>query len=283
MKLTFWGTRGSIPSPGKGREYYGGNTTCIEIVGHSKTEFIIDAGTGIRELGNSMLKNKQAFKRSYLLFTHFHWDHIQGLPFFVPAYIPGNNFIVQGVEKDISKLKEIISNQMKVPYFPVGIETMSNQLSFERLFDNLTEIDDIRISYITTNHPQETLAFKFEEKGKIITFMTDCELMSGANNARPIAEFAEFSRDSDYLIVDAQFTENELPNRFGWGHSSNMDALNLAILAKAKNLILFHHDPAHNDAFIDKMVQDVVSSINEKKLNITCFAARDYQIIDTSI
>jgi len=281
LKLTFWGTRGSIPSPGKGREYYGGNTTCVEIRPDSGTQIIIDAGTGIRELGNDMLKNKSVAQDSYLLFTHFHWDHIQGLPFFVPAYISGNNFKVMGVEKDREKLKEIISNQMKVPYFPVTLDTMQNQLSFLELFPDGTEIGDTRINYIKTNHPQDTLAFRFEKNGRIITFMTDCELNSGAKDARPLEFFAEFCKDSDFLIVDAQFTQDELPNRFGWGHSSNMDALRLAELSCSKNLILFHHDPAHNDEFIDRMVRDVISAANEKKLDINCFAARDYESIST--
>lgn len=281
MKLTFWGTRGSIPSPGKGREYYGGNTTCVEINLNSGTQIIIDAGTGIRELGNNMLKNKVTAKNSYILFTHFHWDHIQGLPFFVPAYIAGNKFIVMGVERNKEKLRSIISEQMRIPYFPVGLDTMEKQLLFEELFPNESDIGGTKISYTITNHPQETLAFKFKENGKIITFMTDCELYSNAENARSIEELAEFCKDSDYLIVDAQFTEQELPNRFGWGHSSNMDALNLASLSKAKTLILFHHDPSHNDEFIDKMVKDVITTANEYKVNINCFAARDYESIST--
>jgi phosphoribosyl 1,2-cyclic phosphodiesterase len=279
LKLTFWGTRGSIPSTGKGKEYYGGNTTCIEINLNSGIQIIIDAGTGIRELGNNMLKNKVTANNSYLLFTHFHWDHIQGLPFFVPAYISGNNFIVMGVERDKDKLRSIISEQMKIPYFPVGLDTMEEQLSFEELFPNESDIGGTKISYTNTNHPQETLAFRFEENKKIITFMTDCELSSSAENARSIEELAEFCKDSDYLIVDAQFTEQELPNRFGWGHSSNMDALNLASLSKAKTLILFHHDPSHDDEFIDKMVKDVITTANEYKVNINCFAARDYESI----
>ena len=281
MKLTFWGTRGSIPSPGKGREYYGGNTTCVELILKSGRQIIIDAGTGIRELGNNMLKNKMVVDNSYIIFTHFHWDHIQGLPFFVPAYIKGNIFTVMGVETDPDKLHEIISNQMKTPYFPVGLETMKTQMRFERLFKQNFEIDDVKISYTNTNHPQPTLAFRFEENGKTITFMTDCELNSQSSDAKGIDYFAEFSKNSDYLIVDAQFTENELPNRFGWGHSSNMDALKLAILSKSKNLILFHHDPSHDDNFIDKMVKDVLSKANEEKVNINCTAARDYDSIST--
>ena len=281
MKLTFWGTRGSIPSPGKGREYYGGNTTCVELILKSGRQIIIDAGTGIRELGNNMLKNNMVVDNSYIIFTHFHWDHIQGLPFFVPAYIKGNIFTVMGVETDPDKLHEIISNQMKTPYFPVGLETMKTQLRFERLFKQNFEIDDVKISYTNTNHPQPTLAFRFEENGKTITFMTDCELNSQSSDAKGIDYFAEFSKNSDYLIVDAQFTENELPNRFGWGHSSNMDALKLAILSKSKNLILFHHDPSHDDNFIDKMVKDVLSKANEEKVNINCTAARDYDSISS--
>jgi len=281
LKLTFWGTRGSIPSPGKGREYYGGNTTCVELILKSGRQIIIDAGTGIRELGNNMLKNKMVVDNSYIIFTHFHWDHIQGLPFFVPAYIKGNIFTVMGVETDPDKLHEIISNQMKTPYFPVGLETMKTQMRFERLFKQNFEIDDVKISYTNTNHPQPTLAFRFEENGKTITFMTDCELNSQSSDAKGIDYFAEFSKNSDYLIVDAQFTENELPNRFGWGHSSNMDALKLAILSKSKNLILFHHDPSHDDNFIDKMVKDVLSKANEEKVNINCTAARDYDSIST--
>ncbi|MGC8928496.1 MAG: MBL fold metallo-hydrolase [Myxococcota bacterium] len=281
MKLTFWGTRGSIPSPGKWKEYYGGNTTCVEINLQSGIQIIIDAGTGIRELGNYMLSNKFAARKTYLLFTHFHWDHIQGLPFFVPAYIPNNAFAVMGVERNKDRLKEIFSEQMKTPYFPVGINTMESQLSFEEIFPSGSEIGGAKISYTNTNHPQETLAFRFEEDGKIITFMTDCELYSSAKDARSIEEFAEFCKDSDYLIVDAQFTIQELPNRFGWGHSSNMDALNLASLSKAKTLILFHHDPSHNDEFIDKMVKDVITTANEYKVNINCFAARDYDSIST--
>lgn len=279
MKLTFWGTRGSIPSPGRGREHYGGNTTCIELLTKSGIQIIIDAGTGIRELGNNMLKNKYPASRSYLLFTHFHWDHIQGLPFFVPAYIPGNNFIVMGVEKDKDKLKYIISEQMRPPYFPVSLDVMQGQLTFQELFPDGSDIGGVKVWYTQTNHPQETLAFKFEEDGKILTFMTDCELNSGAKDAKSIEFFAEFCKDSDYLIVDAQFTQEEIPNRFGWGHSSNMDALALGKLSNSKNLILFHHDPAHNDDFIDKMVKDVISSSHEQKIKMNCFAAKDYSSI----
>lgn len=280
MKLTFWGTRGSIPSPGKGREYYGGNTTCVEILLKSGIQIIIDAGSGIRDLGSNMLKNRFIAKDSYLLFTHFHWDHIQGLPFFVPAYIDGNRFTVMGVERDKNKIREIISDQMKAPYFPVGIETMEGQLIFRELFSDNTIIGETKISFTNTNHPQETLAFRFEENKKVITFITDCELTSDAKDAKPIEYFAEFCKGSDYLIVDAQFTEEELPNRFGWGHSSNMDALKLAEISNSKTLILFHHDPSHNDNFIDRMVKEVITTANERKLNINCFAARDYESID---
>ncbi len=279
MRLTFWGTRGSIPSPGKGKEYYGGNTTCLEIILNSGIQIIIDAGTGIRELGNNMLKNQIVAKNSYLILTHFHWDHIQGFPFFVPAYIKGNSFIVMGVERDKEKLKQIIANQMRIPYFPVGLDTMQDQLIFEELFSDGAEIGGARIYYVRTNHPQDTLAFRFEENGKVLTFITDCELNSGAKDAKPIEYFAKFCKNSDYLIVDAQFTEQELPNRFGWGHSSNMDALKLAELSDSKTLILFHHDPSHNDEFIDNMVKEVISVASERKLNINCFAARDYESI----
>lgn len=280
MRLTFWGTRGSIPSPGRDREFYGGNTTCLELVSESGVQIIVDAGTGIRELGNHMIKNRFMASESYILFTHFHWDHIQGLPFFVPAYIPGNKFFVMGVSKDKDRLKEILSEQMRPPYFPVGIDSMESQLIFKDLFPQDSEIGGIRIDYTNTNHPQETLTFRFKEKNKVITFLTDCELNSNAKDARPIEFFAEFAKDSEYLIVDAQFTPEELPNRFGWGHSSNMDALRLAELSHSKNLILFHHDPSHDDDFIDKILKEVVTKANERKLNISCFAARDYESIE---
>ncbi|MCX7944367.1 MAG: MBL fold metallo-hydrolase [Deltaproteobacteria bacterium] len=280
MRLKFWGTRGSIPSPGCGREYYGGNTPCLELITSSGLQIIVDAGTGVRELGNYMVANNIVAKNSYLFLTHFHWDHIQGLPFFVPAYTLGNEFFVVGVEEDKETLRQIVSSQMKPPYFPVGFEAIENQLNFLNLFPNGSEIEGIKVYFTHTNHPQKTLAFRFEEGRKTVTFMTDCELSSHAKDARPIEFFAEFCKDSDYLIVDAQFTEQELCNRSGWGHSSNMDALKLASLSRSKTLILFHHDPNHDDELIDRMVKDVISSANEKKIDIACFAARDYDSFD---
>lgn len=252
LKVKFYGTRGSLPIPNPSFQEFGGNTTCIALMGANfpDTIGIFDAGTGIRNLGKEIVRNGWATSRINIGFSHFHWDHIQGFPFFDPAYTPGQkiNILALGKNRKIKNLKDVFSSQMQEAYFPVALDNMGAEFHFMlEDEDELTDFFGSKLSAIYQNHPGGSFGYRIEAKDKVITICTDLE---HGPTIRP--EIVAFASGSDLLIHEAQYTDEELEEHQGWGHSSFSQALKVAEQAQVKQLIITHHDPDHDDAFLRK-------------------------------
>lgn len=251
MKVKFWGARGSVPISRADSRFYGGNTTSVEVVTSSGCRVIIDAGTGIRDLGNSLLAKLPV--KLHLLFTHYHWDHILGFPFFVPGFIPGNELTIYGQKKGDKDVRAILTELMSPPNFPVPLSIMGAKIQFVDLQDSgtLQIADDLTVRYGPLFHPNGVVGFRFESENKVFTFLTDIEHESEDEVSKsPL----ELSLDADIVAYDCQYTPEQYPGRKNWGHSTWESGLQLVKKARAKSLYMIHHDPAHNDQQVDAML-----------------------------
>jgi len=290
MKLTFWGVRGSIPVPGRQTQHYGGNTTCIGAEYEPDHHIIIDAGSGIRCLGNHLLS--RGIKDISLLLSHTHWDHIFGFPFFVPIYIPGTQINIYGpVAMDGEPLAQILGNLLTYKYFPVRHDELRASIAYNELKETSFTLPggvQVRSKYL--NHPLLTLGYRFEKDGKSWATCFDHEPYRNlfADNA----DFAEdgqaaadeynqqimqFYQGVDCLIHDAQYTAAEYAGKIGWGHSSIADTIAQAAAAGVKRLLLFHHDPDHDDAFFQQLSREFAAS---KELPLPVEFAREGESIE---
>ena len=249
MKVKFWGVRGSVPTPWKDAMMIGGNTSCVQVIPNSQQLIILDAGTGLRLLGDQLQEQNSGPVKGHILLSHTHWDHIQGFPFFIPAYRPGNHFTIYGANWAQKNLKNILSAQMRAPYFPVELTQMGAQLDFMELEEETIEIEDLRITTRSFNHPGGVYGFRIEQEGQVLVFATDMEYTEDTLDQRLI----DFAQDADMLIYDAQYTPAEHTLKAGWGHSTHIAAAHLARLAKVRSLLLFHHDPSHSDQKLAQM------------------------------
>ncbi|MGL4368461.1 MAG: MBL fold metallo-hydrolase [Spirochaetota bacterium] len=254
IAVTFWGTRGSIPTPGRNFVKYGGNTPCVEIRCGS-TILIFDAGTGMRELGNSLAHEFLGVPNEYhILLSHTHWDHIQGFPFFNMAYMPGNKIRFYG-GNSVRNLESLIFGQMDREYFPVTLFELSSDVTFQTLSDSPFYINDVKIYFTHQIHPALSLGFRVEYKGKAVVYATDSEMSNDPEiervNERNISNLI---RDADVLISDCQYTSDEYEAKTGWGHSSIDKVVEISGRYGVKNLFAFHHDPLHTDKELDVMI-----------------------------
>ena len=272
--VRFWGVRGSIPTPGPETVKYGGNTSCVE-VRCGKQLIILDSGSGIRKLGIEL--NKKLPVEATILLSHFHWDHIQGFPFFKPGFQPNNIFHIYAGRKLNTTLKKLMQGQMMYPNFPVSLEAMDAKMDFKELIpgENTLSIGDVEIKTAACNHPGEALAFKISYEGASVVYATDTEHYNYEHVPpfpkehppflKGVGEFTDvnhvdpnllkLSRDADYLIYDATYTSEEYygktgSSKKGWGHSTWEEGVKLAKAANVGKLILFHHDPEHDDDFV---------------------------------
>ncbi|MCX7642040.1 MAG: MBL fold metallo-hydrolase [Elusimicrobiales bacterium] len=273
MKIKFWGTRGSVPVCGKEFLKYGGNTTCLSLTDKDGNMLIIDCGTGIRNLGKE-IKDKE-FRKIYIIFTHQHWDHVLGFPFFAPIYDKRNEIIMTGCSYSTDDVRAIVSKVMQPPGFPVKFEEIDARFSFITMKKDGIKINDIKIIPIELSHPNGGLGYRFEESDKKIVFLTDNELRYIHPGGRSFNEYVEFAKDCDILIADADYTEEEYEIRKTWGHSSYIDTLELAIKCRTKKLILFHHNQERMDEQIDLIVKKCRRILKKEKINIECFAAQE--------
>ena len=260
--LKFWGVRGSIPTPGPETIRYGGNTSCSELR-HNGKLFILDAGSGLRVLGNELLKSGIPITASIFI-SHMHWDHIQGIPFFTPAFIPNNKFTFYGSEPAGKDLFTIIADQMDPTYFPIEMKEMGSTMNFKSLFEGKYEIEGIEVETIYVNHPGNALGYKFHLNNKTLVYISDNEpfpkidendksnqIMLGEDSNQKLINFIS---NVDVLVHDAQYTQDEYEKKVTWGHSPVEYTVDIAMKAGVKKLILFHHDPLHNDDMIDHML-----------------------------
>jgi phosphoribosyl 1,2-cyclic phosphodiesterase len=243
MKLRFWGVRGSTPTPLAQNLGYGGNTSCLEIRLPNDDLFIFDGGTGLRDLGMNLSKNPaDATRHIHLFLTHYHWDHIQGIPFFGPLYNP-NCSITFYASCYACALHESLRGQMVTPYFPVAFDSAASKRNYINLGGTPITIGGLTIEPFQLNHPQGAGGYRIESHGAVIVYATDRE----HGDHKLDAVMREYARDADVLIHDAQYTVEEYPRFKGYGHSTWEEAVNVALEGRVKQLILFHHDPTHDD------------------------------------
>jgi len=253
LKLKFWGVRGSIACATPEHMKYGGNTSCIEVRAGEHC-FVMDAGTGIRGFGNQLMEQGQCV--SHMLFTHTHWDHINGFPFFVPAYNPDNAFtILAGHLKHQGGIKDVLSTQMHNPVFPVPLDAMQADMDFQdfEAGENLDLFDDVKIRTAPLNHPNGATGYRIEHAGKVAVYITDTEHVPGS----PDQNILGLIDGADVVIYDSTYTEEEFPEKIGWGHSTWNEGMRLCEEAKVKSFGVFHHDPSHDDDFMDKLAAEI--------------------------
>ncbi|MBT8379025.1 MAG: MBL fold metallo-hydrolase [Ignavibacteria bacterium] len=257
MKVKFYGTRGSIPVCAPEFQEFGGNTTCVQLrVKETNNIGIFDAGTGIRDLGKDYLSSGHQQKEIFIALTHFHWDHIQGFPFFAPAFIKNQNInlLALGWGKRINCLEEIFKTQMQKEYFPVQLEKMGANFNFMLLSETKKilepEVEDPKPVIVSTNkhkHPGGAYGYRIERDGKVFVFCTDVEHGDSIDDS-----VVKLAKDANLLVHEAQYTTEELKEKKGWGHSSYEQALEVAERANVKVLVITHHDPDHDDEFLKK-------------------------------
>jgi phosphoribosyl 1,2-cyclic phosphodiesterase len=275
MKVKFWGTRGSIAAPGKDTIIYGGNTCCLEISLGSGRKVVIDAGTGMRSLGEHFITRRETVD-ILLLMTHIHWDHVQGFPFFDPIFNPSSRIAVDGFPAAMKGLRVIFDNKMGDGFFPVSFEDLKARIDYiGELSRRPVTLDDTRIDAIPLNHPQGALGYRFQEGKKKLVFITDNELVKDGPVGIQLTDYIQFCKDADVLIHDAQFTPEEIDRHRGWGHSDSASALDLALKARTKQLILFHHAPARKDADVDAVIERCRNVAAENRRDIIIDAAKE--------
>jgi phosphoribosyl 1,2-cyclic phosphodiesterase len=273
MRVKFWGTRGSMPSPGKHTNRYGGNTSCVEVRLNDQTTIIIDAGTGIRKLGKELMRGAFASGEgtAHLLISHTHWDHIQGLPFFSPFYSRGNRLFVYARQRDDTQLRTVFATQTDDPYFSVPLDAMLADIYFRELIDGASfDIGEAHVSCTRLNHPWVALGYRIAADDKVVAYVSDTAPFRdvllehefiretpkvGAPLPPEVADklrrmrdgVVELCRGADLVIFDTMFTRDEYIQRPHWGHSTPEDGVEIARVAGAKQLMLFHHAPERSD------------------------------------
>jgi len=290
IRLRFWGTRGSISVPGPATLGYGGNTTCVEVRADGEI-IVLDAGSGIRPLGRALEKEFQSQPiKLLLLITHAHWDHIQGLPFFAPAYEKKNEICVRGYDGVDTSFGNIMAEPMKAPFFPIAMRELSARIDIKKLTEMEFSIGKVQVRAMFVNHPGVCAGYRLLTSAGSIAFLPDHEPYrflhcAKGNDMTPeqIEEIAkekrsnlvEFLRGSDILILDAQYTDGEYETHLGWGHGSISSAVSLALDAEVRRLLLFHHDPGHDDAKVDAMVNDARRLVRESGKELEVDGARE--------
>jgi phosphoribosyl 1,2-cyclic phosphodiesterase len=297
MQARFWGTRGSIPTPGKDTVRYGGNTPCVEVRLRGGNLVILDAGTGIRGLGDSLTAGGESVE-AYIAISHPHWDHIQGFPFFKPAFISGNEFTIIGVQSPAVTLRQMISHQMDKVYFPIQLNELKAKINFRPIREETIPVFDATISSIFVNHPKFAVGYRLSLGGHSLVYISDNEpfdreVARSMKNVdkRIVAKYMgvkgdpnqrifDFAHGADLLIHDTTYTPEEYVSHVGWGHSHYLFTLKVADEAKVKKLVLFHHDQTHDDSKIDEIYHKCEKEIKTRDYNFECVAAAEGMTID---
>jgi ribonuclease BN (tRNA processing enzyme) len=270
MHIKCWGSRGSIPVSGKEYVKYGGDTTCIEIRTKDDRIIIVDAGTGIRRLGNRLI---QEGRYDYdVIFTHAHWDHLMGFPFFKPLYHEQTRIHMQGCPFAQKYVQAMLTRVMSEPNFPVRYADVMARIRYEPACAERFEIGTVSVIPVRLSHSNQGSGYKFIENGKTFVFLTDNELGFTHRGGLPFPVYRAFSEGADLLVHDAEYTEEEYKDTRQWGHSTYTSALELAMGAKVKQLGLFHLNQDRTDEDVDQMVAECRKIIAERNADIECFA-----------
>jgi CheY-like chemotaxis protein len=269
MKVRFWGTRGSIATPGPDTVHYGGNTSCVEVTTDRGDLLVLDCGTGAARLATHLMAEGKNPITANVLLGHTHWDHIQGFPFFSPAFIPGNAVAIHGPEGSRGSLHDVLAGQMEFTYFPIELSQLPAAITYHDLTEGIHTIGGVRVIAQYLNHPAMTLGYRIEADGAVLVYLVDHEPFSDVlwrADADPghiesilhegDRRHAKFMADADLVIHDAQYTPEEYPAKKTWGHSTYDYAVQIAAAAGVHRLALTHHDPSHSD--------NVVADIEQK-------------------
>ena len=279
MYVKFWGTRGSIAAPGDRTARFGGNTSCTEVRAADGTVIVLDCGTGARELGLQLTQTLRPPIHLHLFIGHTHWDHIQGFPFFVPAFIPGVELNVYAPLGFQQSLEEAMAGQMEYSYFPVKLRDLRSRIHYTELEEGFFRVGDVLVETQYLNHTAPTIAYRMTNGGATIAYVTDHEpfwkpeegILHHPGDQRHVA----FMKGADLVIHDAQYTEDEYRQRVGWGHSTADYAVDVAMAAGARRVALFHHDPTHDDAAMERLEARAKARAEAAGSRMEVFAARE--------
>ena len=298
--IRFWGVRGSYAAPFSSHLKVGGNTSCVEIRVDDHI-LVCDAGTGVIPLGDHLIREAR-INRIMIILTHYHWDHICGLPFFVPAFSPDWNITFFGPGENAHVIEQRLSNQMKAPYFPVETETWMANIDYLEPAGSSFNYGPMAIAFHNVHHPGVTYGYRINVNGKSIVYISDneClflekslqqridefsaqerELMEQMKNEERVTELS-LIKDADILIHDAQYTPEDYEQKRGWGHSCYIDTVNTAIDANTGKLYLYHHDPNYDDATVQEIHRKAVDIVRERGSDLECHIAREGMVIDLS-
>jgi phosphoribosyl 1,2-cyclic phosphodiesterase len=284
MRVRSWGTRGSIPTPGPGTAHYGGNTSCVEVRSDDSNIFVLDCGTGIRELGLSLTNDATKPPRIHILIGHTHWDHIQGFPYFTPAFLPGTEINIYAPLGFQRRLEDAMSGQMQYSYFSVKLQNLASRIHYTELDEGFFRIGNCLVETQHLNHTAPTIGYRISEDSTSIAYITDHEPFwnsSGTDFQHPEDQrHIDFIRNADLLIHDAQYSDDEYETKVGWGHSPIGYAGAVAVAAGVRRLALFHHDPTHDDTWIGDSEKQVRETLAHEAPDLEVFAAAERMEIE---
>jgi ribonuclease BN (tRNA processing enzyme)/CheY-like chemotaxis protein len=268
---------------------YGGNTSCVEVRSAAGTLVVLDCGTGLHDLGQALTANGQRPLRGHILISHTHWDHIQGIPFFAPLFVPGNEWDIYAPRGLAQSLRETLAGQMQYTYFPITLEQLDARIRYHDLVEGSVEIGEIRLRTQYLNHPALTLGYRLEVDGAVLVYACDHEpwargLATGAGEVSGNdRRHAAFLSGADLVVHDAQYTADEYPPKVGWGHSTIEYAVAVTRLAGARRLALTHHDPLRDDDAIDRLVEEVRAGLRGAGSTLEVFAAAEGQVLELAV
>lgn len=278
MRVTFYGVRGSVPAPGPDTARYGGNTSCVEVVLADGSVVALDAGTGMRLLGNRLVEEGRS-AHVHLLLSHTHWDHILGLPFFAPLWSQENRLSVYPLASDVQEAFR--RNIFDDIHFPVNHKNIPAKVELLKLTEQEWTVGSARVRRIALNHPGGAQGFRIQDEGgATLAYLTDNELGAPVPNGATLDELARFSENVDLLIHDAQYVPADMPRRRGWGHSLVSDVLRLGVAAEPKELALFHHDPDRTDDDLDAIGNEAVDYFRSESSATRVFVAKERLVVE---